>query len=119
MSSISNMPIVNSSLPIESGSDYVWDRYQQSVRMSTYLVAFVVSKLKNIELIREDGLMLRIWADSNSIDQTGFAMDVLPKMLKHFEGFFKLKFPLPKIDMIAIPDFAFGAMENWGLITYT
>ena len=119
MSSISNMPIETSLFPVGSEFDYVWDKYQQSVKMSTYLVAFVVSKLQNIEMTREDGLRLRIWADSNSIDQTGFAMDVLPKILEHFEGFFKLNFPLPKIDMIAIPDFAFGAMENWGLITYT
>jgi aminopeptidase N len=39
-------------------------------------------------------------------------------VLSHFEKFFNVSFPLPKQDMIAIPDFAAGAMENWGLITY-
>ena len=41
-----------------------------------------------------------------------------PKVLEFFEQYYNIKFPLPKQDMIAIPDFSAGAMENWGLITY-
>lgn len=47
-----------------------------------------------------------------------FAKEVGPKSLEYYENFFDVKYPLPKQDMIAIPDFSAGAMENWGLITY-
>ncbi|KAJ8967080.1 hypothetical protein NQ314_003092 [Rhamnusium bicolor] len=47
-----------------------------------------------------------------------FAKQVGPKALEYYEKFFDIKYPLPKQDMIAIPDFSAGAMENWGLITY-
>lgn len=47
-----------------------------------------------------------------------YAKYIGPKVLKFYEDYFDIKFPLPKVDMIAIPDFSAGAMENWGLITY-
>lgn len=50
--------------------------------------------------------------------QVNFAKEVGPKALKFFEEYFNIKYPLPKLDMIAIPDFGSGAMENWGLVTY-
>lgn len=50
--------------------------------------------------------------------QTSYAATVGPRVLSYFEKFFNVTFPLPKQDMIAIPDFSAGAMENWGLITY-
>ena len=51
-------------------------------------------------------------------DETQYAAEIGPKILKYYETFFNIPFPLPKQDMIAIPDFSAGAMENWGLITY-
>ena len=52
------------------------------------------------------------------MDQTELAAKVGPSILEFFERHYNVKFPLPKMDMIAIPDFSAGAMENWGLITY-
>ena len=51
-------------------------------------------------------------------DQTEWASQIGPQILSYYEDYFNTSFPLPKQDMIAIPDFSAGAMENWGLITY-
>lgn len=51
-------------------------------------------------------------------DQTEWASQIGPQILAYYEDYFNTSFPLPKQDMIAIPDFSAGAMENWGLITY-
>jgi len=118
MSSISNMPIEEKGMPMEGTTEYVWDSYQESVKMSTYLVAFVVSKFEFKEITRDNGVRFRIWSTPHSLDQTEYARDIGPKILQFFEEYFNVKFPLPKQDMIAIPDFGAGAMENWGLITY-
>ena len=56
MSSISNMPIQRKGVAMEGSEEYVWDVYQQSVKMSTYLVAFVVSKFKFVVLFSYDQL---------------------------------------------------------------
>lgn len=81
--------------------------------MSTYLVAFVVSDFAN----KSDG-NFTVWARKDAIESANYALHVGPKILKHLEEFFQIKYPLPKVDMIALPDFNAGAMENWGLITF-
>ena len=103
----------------EGTEEYVWDNYEESVPMSTYLVAFVVSKFANeVSPQTDNNVMFRIWARKDALDQVAYAKDVGPRMLEYFEDFFNVSYPLPKQDMIAIPDFSAGAMENWGLITY-
>ncbi|XP_013141776.1 PREDICTED: aminopeptidase N-like, partial [Papilio polytes] len=98
---------------------FVWDQFENSVPMSTYLVAFVVSKFAYVESPPElANTKFRIWARSDAIDQTAYAANLGPRVLSHFERWFNVSFPLPKQDMIAIPDFSAGAMENWGLVTY-
>ena len=118
MSSISNMPIDKEGIPIEGTEDYVWDHYKESVKMSTYLVAFVVSKFKFTETTLSNNVRFKIWSQPDLVDQTAFARDIGPKILDFFEGYFNIKFALQKQDMIAVPTFEYGAMENWGLITY-
>lgn len=94
---------------------YVWDHYQRSVPMSTYLVAFIVS---DFEVLRSADNHFGVWARREAINQSHYSLDIGPKILQHYENYFQIKFPLPKMDMVALPDFAAGAMENWGLITY-
>eukprot|EP00092_Neocalanus_flemingeri_P026889 GFUD01029145.1.p1 GENE.GFUD01029145.1~~GFUD01029145.1.p1 ORF type:complete len:1053 (+),score=224.11 GFUD01029145.1:199-3357(+) len=118
MSSISNMPIIEEGVAIQ-GSEYVWDIYQDSLKMSTYLVAFVVSDFvyRKSEPM-ENGVEFRIWSREGAVNQTEWASVIGPQILHYYEDYFNTSFPLPKQDMIAIPDFSAGAMENWGLITY-
>ena len=87
--------------------------YQQSVPMSTYLVAFVVCDYLNLTSGN-----FAVWARADAIGSARYALSVGPKLLKFLEDFFHIEYPLPKVDMIALPDFSAGAMENWGLITY-
>jgi len=118
MTSISNMPIEKAGVAMQGTEEFVWDVYAKSVKMSTYLVAFVVSKFKYVEMTRDNDVRFRIWTEPSSLDQAAYAREIGPKILEFFEGYFNISFPLPKQDMIAIPDFGAGAMENWGLITY-
>lgn len=117
MSSISNMPKFES-IPIEGQPGWVWDHFNTSVPMSTYLVAFVISDFSHMNSTANDHVLFRVWARKAAIEQANYALTTGPDILTFFEGYFNVPFPLPKQDMIAIPDFSAGAMENWGLITY-
>lgn len=96
--------------------------------MSTYLVACVVSEFtfrpaRSIIRSTNDTTTLnvtdiRIWARADAINQAELAVAVTPIMLEFLENYFQVPFPLPKVDLIGLPDFSSGAMENWGLITY-
>ncbi|RZC35732.1 aminopeptidase N-like [Asbolus verrucosus] len=117
-SSISNMPLIKTE-PIKEKQGWVWDKYEPSVPMSTYLVAWVISDFDFITSPpSKNNVTFRVWTRKNALNQVDFANEVGPKFLEYFEDFFGIKYPLPKQDMVAIPDFNAGAMENWGLITY-
>ncbi|XP_008186165.1 aminopeptidase N isoform X2 [Acyrthosiphon pisum] len=118
LTSISNMKFmkqINCSLK----PDYVIDEFEESVPMSTYLVAYMVSDFVYTETNSGyDQVKFRIISRKDAVNQTKFAINVGPKVLKYYEDYFDEKFPLQKQDMAAIPDFSAGAMENWGLVTY-
>lgn len=114
MTSISNMPRKGEPMPVPGLPTYVWDHYERSVPMSTYLVAFIVS---DFEVLKSESGNFRVWARRDAIKQARYTLDIGPKILEYYEEYFKIKFPLPKMDSVALPDFAAGAMENWGLIT--
>lgn len=119
MTSISNMPITTKGLAMADNDEYVWDVYEVSLKMSTYLLAFIVSDFTFRQSApRPNGVEFKIWSRGGALEQTAYAADIGPKILEYYEEFFDIPFPLPKQDMIAIPDFSAGAMENWGLITY-
>ncbi|KAK7497860.1 hypothetical protein BaRGS_00010994 [Batillaria attramentaria] len=119
LTSLSNTPIRDSSRTwSEGGIDWVADVYETTPKMSTYLLAFVVSDFVSLSATTANNVTYRVWARPESISQAQYALDVGVEVLTYFENYYQIPYPLPKQDMIAIPDFAAGAMENWGLITY-
>jgi aminopeptidase 2 len=112
---LSNMDVA-SETEISAGKKAV--KFTKSPRMSTYLVAFIIGELNYIET-KEFRLPIRVYAPPNQdIEHGRFSLDLAARTLKFYEEKFDSQFPLPKMDMVAIPDFSAGAMENWGLITY-
>ena len=65
-----------------------------------------------------EGVVVRVYTIPGKKDQGAFALDVAAKTLSFYKDYFGIAYPLPKLDMIAVPDFAAGAMENWGAVTY-
>lgn len=86
--------------------------------MSTYLLAFAYGDIDYKESKTKRGTIVRTYATPNQVKYTDFALDTAVKVLEFYEDYFAIPYPLEKCDMIALPDFASGAMENWGLITY-
>ena len=92
--------------------------FNRSPPMSTYLLAFIVGELNVIES-KDFRIPVRVFAPPDQdINRGKFSVDLAAKTLTFYEKKFDSQFPLPKMDMVAIPDFSAGAMENWGLVTY-
>lgn len=86
--------------------------------MSTYLLAFVYGKMDFKETTTARGTAVRTYATPNNIKHTDFALKTAARCLEYYEDYFGIPYPLQKCDLVALPDFASGAMENWGLITF-
>uniref|UniRef100_A0A8C0Z0K2 Aminopeptidase n=1 Tax=Canis lupus familiaris TaxID=9615 RepID=A0A8C0Z0K2_CANLF len=112
---LSNMPKVKT---IELEGGILEDHFETSVKMSTYLVAYVVCDFISVSGTTSSGVKVSIYASPDKWSQTHYALEASLKLLNFYENYFDINYPLPKLDLIAIPDFESGAMENWGLITY-
>jgi puromycin-sensitive aminopeptidase len=93
-------------------------RFADTMKMSTYLVAFAVGPFEATEPMDVDGVPVRIIAPRGKLGMSDFAMECAVFCLRYLRDYYEIPYPGLKIDHIAIPDFAFGAMENLGLITY-
>ncbi|KAL7054858.1 hypothetical protein AAHC03_024486 [Spirometra sp. Aus1] len=124
---LSNMPEVSrTTIPPPTGRpapadghNYVKIKFDRSPYMSTYLVAMVVGNFDYVSAKDAHGVDVRVFTPPGKKACGEYALEVSVKTLPFYANLFGHKFPLPKCDLIAIPDFAYGAMENWGLITYT
>ena len=102
----------------EHESGYKIVEFAPTPKMSTYLLAFIVGEFEYIEGKRKHGGLVRIFTTPGKKDQGKFALEIAIKCMDFYEDYFDIKYPLPVLDMIAIPDFSAGAMENWGAVTY-
>ncbi|MDR4465584.1 MAG: M1 family metallopeptidase [Nitrospira sp.] len=93
-------------------------RFAETIKMSTYLVAFVVGQLQPTESVFVGKTPLRILTVPGKQDLTAFGQEIAVASLKFFEEYYGISYPGDKLDLVAIPDFASGAMENFGAITF-
>ena len=103
---------------VEVGDGKVAITYADTIEMSTYLVAFVVGPFEATDPVDVDGVPLRIIAPKGKKHLTEFAVECGEFCLRYLSEYYGIPYPGDKVDMVAIPDFAFGAMENLGCITY-
>jgi len=92
-------------------------KFSTSPKMSSYLVALTVGDWKCAS-DEVDGIKLNVCAVPGKENQTRFALDATKAILHYYNNYYAIKYPLPKLDQVAVPDFQAGAMENWGAIIY-
>jgi len=92
--------------------------FEPTPKMSTYLLAFIVGKFEHIESETKSKVKVRVFTTHGKKHQAAFALNTAARVLEFYEDYFGISYPLPALDLIAIPDFASGAMENWGAVTF-
>ena len=112
---ISNGPIVSDTPGPAAGKHTV--KFLTTPKMSTYLVAFLVGDFQCTSG-ESDGVAIRVCATPDKVALTPFGLDVAKRVLHYYNNYFGIPYPLKKLDLIGLPDFEAGAMENFGAITY-
>jgi aminopeptidase N len=112
---ISNSGIVSDTPGPEAGKHTLV--FGPTPRMSTYLVAFLVGDFQ-CSSGTSDGVVIRVCSTPDKVALTAYGLDVQKFVLHYYNSYFGIPFPLKKLDLIALPDFEAGAMENFGAITY-
>jgi puromycin-sensitive aminopeptidase len=114
LTAISNSPEAGR----ESADGRTVIRFADTMKMSSYLVAFIVGRLEATDPVDVDGTPLRVLHVPGKTHLTAFGLDVGAFALRWFEGYYGIPYPGDKVDLVALPDFAAGAMENLGCITF-
>ncbi|SSD60283.1 probable Alanine/arginine aminopeptidase [Saccharomycodes ludwigii] len=115
---LSNMDLKSETIIVDdSNKEKKVSVFNTTPKMSTYLIAFIVSELKYVENT-DFRIPIRVYATPGNEKDGQFAADLTAKTLDFFEKAFGIKYPLPKMDNVAVHEFSAGAMENWGLVTY-
>ncbi len=116
-----NHTAISNTLPIKiekHNAGYKIINFAPSPKMSTYLLAFIIGEFEFIEGRTKNGVLVRVSTTEGKKHQAKFALDVAIKSLEFFNEYFGIPYPLPNLDLVAIPDFESGAMENWGAVTF-
>ncbi|KAJ3350499.1 Aminopeptidase 2 mitochondrial [Kappamyces sp. JEL0680] len=122
---LSNMQVISSN-PVEiNGKTFTALKFATTPIMSTYLLAFCIGDFEYLEALAQpvapadaQPVVVRTYTLRGQKELGRFANDTAVRVLEFFSQYFDVAYPLPKFDQIAIPDFAAGAMENWGLVTF-
>jgi puromycin-sensitive aminopeptidase len=93
-------------------------RFKDTIKMSTYLVAFIIGPFASTEPRIVNGVSIKIFALAQKLNLAKFGMGIAAHSISFFEDYYGVKYPGDKLDLIAIPDFAYGAMENLGAVTF-
>ncbi|KAJ5095184.1 hypothetical protein N7532_007475 [Penicillium argentinense] len=118
---LSNMPIQSERDGSHTGLKFV--TFQKTPVMSTYLLAWAVGDFEYVEAMTErkyqgKSIPVRVYTTRGLKDQARFALECAHRTVDYFSEIFEIEYPLPKADLLAVHEFAMGAMENWGLVTY-
>nr|ASU92546.1 aminopeptidase N [Achaea janata] len=115
----SNMPLRTDTLK-EDVAGYTKHEFQDTLIMSTYLIAYLVSNFEYIDNNVDPifNIPFRVYSRPGTQDTAEFALDFGQKNMVALEDYIDFKYEFPKMDKVAVPDFAAGAMENWGLVIY-
>ncbi|XP_003921666.1 aminopeptidase N [Saimiri boliviensis] len=120
LTALSNMLPKGPSIPLPEDLNWVVTEFYPTPKMSTYLLAFIISEFTYVDKQASNGVLIRIWARPSAIlaGHGDYALNVTGPILNFFASHYNTSYPLPKSDQIGLPDFNAGAMENWGLVTY-
>ncbi|XP_065214646.1 aminopeptidase N-like [Planococcus citri] len=113
---ISNMPSEAQLPPDSLSGNRLWEKFVQSPPMATYLVAFMVTD--QYSYMSDAERKIRVFVKKSAVQQSSYALKQSSQLLKQLEGYTGIAFKLPKLDVVAVPDFNAGAMENWGMTTF-
>src|SRR5215475_7623315 len=116
LTAISNARVIRETFLPQSGKKEVV--FADSMKMSTYLVAFIVGEFEGTAPVMVGSAPLRVWSVPGKKHLGKFSQEIGKFSLEHFSGYYDIAYPGDKLDLIAIPDFASGAMENLGAITF-
>lgn len=110
--------VVLANTPLKNQQESIFT-FEPTPRMSTYLLAWVIGPFHSVKTVNQHGVKVASYAALNQPRESLiFANETAAKSLDFYDEKFGVKYPLPKLDQVALPDFEAGAMENWGLVTY-
>lgn len=113
LEAVSNMPVASKK---KAGKKTLF-KFARTPVMSTYLVYLGVGEFESVQ-DKLGKIKIRVLTTKGKKGSTGTALEMTKKFLGYYQTYFGIPYPLPKLDVIAVPDFASGAMENWGAITF-
>ncbi|KAJ5698266.1 Alanine/arginine aminopeptidase [Penicillium macrosclerotiorum] len=118
---LSNMPVQSERDGSNPGLKFV--TFEKTPVMSTYLLAWAIGDFEYVEAMTErkyqgKSIPVRVYTTRGLKDQARFALECAHRTVDYFSEIFEIEYPLPKADLLAVHEFAMGAMENWGLVTY-